>query len=170
MDEVSLLVLDGRLRSIVSDGSRLKKLCVGWVSWREGRVTPTILSAALSMHWTVLQQDALQAPYPHSDAASQDSAVEGAHDRSQGSGSSQFVEEVEMLLSFLGQCCGAVSPGEVYTKNLMLFTLSTVAPLMVRGAYWVCNLLMSTHPGMLSGPGAFRVLIQLRDLLTLLKT
>ncbi len=54
---------------------------------------------------------------PHSDAACQDAlngaSVEGAHDRSQGSGSSQFVEEVEMLLCFLGQCCSAVSPGEV---------------------------------------------------------
>ncbi len=109
----SLLVLDG---SLVPDGSRLKKLCVGWVSWREGRVTPTLFSAALSMHWTVLQQDTLQAPYPYSDAASQDSSVEGAHDRSQGSGSSRFVEEVEMLLSFLGQCCGALSPGEVFCK------------------------------------------------------
>ncbi len=32
MDEaVSLLVLAWRLRSLLPDGSRLKKLCVGWV-------------------------------------------------------------------------------------------------------------------------------------------
>ncbi len=30
-----------------------------------------------------------------------------------GSGSSEFAEEVEMLLCFLGQCCSIVSPGEV---------------------------------------------------------
>ncbi len=166
MDEVSLLVLDGRLRSIVPDGSRLKKLCVGWVSWREGRVTPTIFSAALSMHWTVLQQDTLQAPYPHSDAASQDSSVEGAHDWSQGSGSSKY----RCCWAFLASVVVLLVQERSTPRNLMLFTLSTVAPLMVRGAYWVCTLLTSTHPGMLSGPGAFRVLIQLRDLLTLLKT
>ncbi len=43
---------------------------------------------------------------PHSDAASQDAldgaSVEGAHDGGRGSGSSQFAEEVEMLLYFLG--------------------------------------------------------------------
>ncbi len=63
---------------------------------------------------------------PHSDAAGQDAldgvSVEGAHDRGQGSGSSEFVEEVEMLLCFLGQCCSVVSPGEVlcdvYTQEL----------------------------------------------------
>ncbi len=43
---------------------------------------------------------------PHSDAASQD-ALDGA------SGSSEFAEEVETLLCFLGQCCSVVSPGEV---------------------------------------------------------
>ncbi len=39
-----------------------------------------------------------------------------------GSGSSQFAEEVETLLCFLGQCCSVVSPGEVlcdvYTQEL----------------------------------------------------
>ncbi len=54
---------------------------------------------------------------PHSDAASQNAlygaSVEGADDGGRGSGSSQFAEEVEMLLCFLGQCCSVVSPGEV---------------------------------------------------------
>ncbi len=76
----SLLVLAWRLRSLLPDGSRLKKLCVGWVgspamqralrvrrvlymSWREGRETPTIFSAALTIRWRDLRQDALQAPY-----------------------------------------------------------------------------------------------------------
>ncbi len=43
---------------------------------------------------------------PHSDAASQDAldgaSVEAAHDGGWGAGSSQFVEEVETLLCFLG--------------------------------------------------------------------
>ncbi len=63
---------------------------------------------------------------PHSDAASQDAldgaSVEGAHDGGRGSGSSEFAEEVETLLCFLGQCCSVVSPGEVlcdvYTQEL----------------------------------------------------
>ncbi len=63
---------------------------------------------------------------PHSDAASQNAldgaSVEGAHDGGRGSGSSQFAEEVETLLCFLGQCCSVVSPGEVlcdvYTQEL----------------------------------------------------
>ncbi len=63
---------------------------------------------------------------PHSDAASQDAldgaSVEGAHDGGRGSGSSQFAEEVETLLCFLGQCCSVVGPGEVlcdvYTQEL----------------------------------------------------
>ncbi len=76
----SLLVLAWRLRSLLPDGSRLNKLCDGWVespamqralrvrrvlymSWREGRETPTIFSAALTIRWRVLLQDALQAPY-----------------------------------------------------------------------------------------------------------
>ncbi len=54
---------------------------------------------------------------PHSDAASQDTldgaSVESAHDEGRGSGSSEFAEEVETLLCFLGQCCSVVSPGEV---------------------------------------------------------
>ncbi len=61
---------------------------------------------------------------PHIDAASQDAldgaSVEGAHDG--GSGSSEFAEEVETLLCFLGQCRSVVSPGEVlcdvYTQEL----------------------------------------------------
>ncbi len=63
---------------------------------------------------------------PHSDAAGQDAldgaSVEGAHDGGRGSGSSEFAEEVETLLCFLGQCCSVVSPGEVlcdvYTQEL----------------------------------------------------
>ncbi len=54
---------------------------------------------------------------PHSDAASQDTldgaSVESAHDGGRGFGSSEFAEEVETLLCFLGQCCSVVSPGEV---------------------------------------------------------
>ncbi len=54
---------------------------------------------------------------PHSDAASQDAldgaSVESAHDGGRGSGSSEFAEEVETLLCFLGQSCSVVSPGEV---------------------------------------------------------
>ncbi len=63
---------------------------------------------------------------PHSYAASQNAldgaSVEGAHDGGRGSGSSEFAEEVEMLLCFLGQCCSVVGPGEVlcdvYTQEL----------------------------------------------------
>ncbi len=40
-------------------------------------------------------------------------SVESAHDGGRGSGSSEFAEEVEALLCFLGQCCSVVSPGEV---------------------------------------------------------
>ncbi len=54
---------------------------------------------------------------PHSDAASKDAldgaSVEGAHDGGRGSGSSEFAEEVETLMCFLGQCRSVVSPGEV---------------------------------------------------------
>ncbi len=64
---------------------------------------------------------------PHSDAASQDAldgaSVESAHDGGRGSGSSEFAEEVETLLCFLGQCCSVVSPGEVlcdvHTQELL---------------------------------------------------
>ncbi len=49
-------------------------------------------------------------------------SVEGAHDGGRGSGSSEFAEEVETLLCFLGQCCSVVGPGEVlcdvYTQEL----------------------------------------------------
>ncbi len=59
---------------------------------------------------------------PHSDAASQDAldgaSVEGAHDGGRGSGSSEFTEEVETLLCFLGQCCSVVGPGEVLCEVL----------------------------------------------------
>ncbi len=54
---------------------------------------------------------------PHSDAASQNAldcaSVEGAHDGGRGSGSSEFAQEVETLLCFLGQCRSVVGPGEV---------------------------------------------------------
>ncbi len=53
----------------------------------------------------------------HSEAASQNAldgaSVEGAHDGGRGSGSSEFAEEVETLLCFLGQCRSVVGPGEV---------------------------------------------------------
>ncbi len=42
-----------------------------------------------------------------------DASVKGAHDGGRGSGSSEFAEEVETLLGFLGQCYRVVSPGEV---------------------------------------------------------
>ncbi len=87
------------------------------MSWREGRETPTIFSAALTIRWRDLRQDALQAPYHTVSAASQDAldgaSVEGAHDGGRGSGSSEFAEEVETLLCFLGQCRSVVGPGEV---------------------------------------------------------
>ncbi len=70
------------------------------MSWREGRETPTIFSAALTIRWRDLKG---------LDGAS----VESAHDGGRGSGSSEFAEEVETLLCFLGQCCSVVSPGEV---------------------------------------------------------
>ncbi len=54
---------------------------------------------------------------PQSDAASQNAldcaSVEGAHDGGRGSGSSEFAQEVETLLCFLGQCRSVVGPGEV---------------------------------------------------------
>ncbi len=44
------------------------------------------------------------------------------HDGGRSSGSSEFAEEVETLLCFLGQCCSVVGPGEVlcdvYTQEL----------------------------------------------------
>ncbi len=63
-----------------------------------------------------------------SDAASQNAldgaSVEGAHDGGRGSGSSEFAEEVETLLCFLGQCCSVVGPGEVlcdvHTQELVV--------------------------------------------------
>uniref|UniRef100_A0AAY4A3Q2 Uncharacterized protein n=1 Tax=Denticeps clupeoides TaxID=299321 RepID=A0AAY4A3Q2_9TELE len=74
---------------------------------------------------------------PHSDAARQDaldgSSVEWC------SCSSKFAEEVETLLCFLGQCSGVFFVQERSSvmctpRNLVLLTLSTDAPLMVRGA------------------------------------
>ncbi len=111
------------------------------MSWREGRDTNDLLSCS---HYPLkgLAAGRIAGAIPHSDAASQDAldgaSVESAHDGGRGSGSSEFAEEVETLLCFLGQCCSVVSPGEVlcdvHTRNLVLLALSTVAPLMVRGA------------------------------------
>ncbi len=89
---------------------------------------------------------------PHSDAASQNAldgaSVEGAHDGGQGSGSSEFAEEVETLLCFLASAAVLLvqerSSVMCTPRNFVLLTLSTVAPLMVRGACWVCTLLKST--------------------------
>ena len=51
------------------------------------------------------------------DAADQDAlkgaSVKGAYDEGWGSSSSQFTEEVETLLSLLGQRCSVLGPGEV---------------------------------------------------------
>ncbi len=66
---------------------------------------------------------------PHSDAASQNAldgaSVESAHDGGRGSGSSEFAEEVETLLCFLGQCCSVVSPGEVLCDVHMCYSHQT---------------------------------------------
>ncbi len=128
----SLLVLAWRLRSLLPDGRRLKKLCDGWVgSNAEGfagetgavdvleggeRDTNNLLSCShYPLKW--LAAGCVAGAVPHSNAASQDAldgaSVEGAHDGGWSSGSSEFAEEVEMLLCFLGQCCSVVSPGEV---------------------------------------------------------
>ncbi len=103
----SLLVLAWRLRRLLPDGSRLKKLCVGWVG-------STAMQRALRVRWVdVLEggerdtNDLLSCSHyplkglaagrvagaiPHSDAASQNAldvaSVEGAHDGGRGSGSS----------------------------------------------------------------------------------
>ncbi len=139
----SLLVLAWRLRSLLPDGSRLKRLCDGWVGITcnaegfagetgavdvlEGveRDSNDLLSCS---HYPLkgLAAGRVAGAIPHSDAASQDTldgaSIEGAHDGGRGSGSSEFAEEVEMLLCFLGQCCSVVSPGEVlcdvYTQEL----------------------------------------------------
>ncbi len=50
---------------------------------------------------------------PHSDAASQDALDGTSVEGGRGSGSSEFAEEVETLLCFLGQCRSVVGPGEV---------------------------------------------------------
>ncbi len=89
---------------------------------------------------------------PHSDAASQDAldgaSVESAHDGGRGSGSSEFAEEVETLLCFLGSAAVLLvqerSSVMCTPRNLVLLALATVAPLMVRGACLVCTLLKST--------------------------
>ncbi len=89
---------------------------------------------------------------PHSDAARQNAlngaSVEGTHDGGRGSGSSEFAEEVETLLCFLGQCAVLLvqerSSVMCTPRNLVLLTLSTVAPLMVRGACREYTLLKST--------------------------
>ncbi len=118
----SLLVLAWRLRSLLPDGSRLKKLCrvggiicnaegfageTGAVDVLEGgeRDTNDLLSCS---HYPLkgLAAGRVAGAIPHSDAASQNAldgaSVEGAHDGGRGSGSSEFAEEVETLLCFLG--------------------------------------------------------------------
>ncbi len=65
-------------------------------------------------------------------------SVEGAHDGGRGSGSSEFAEEVETLCAFLASAAVLLvqerSSVMCTPRNLVLLTLSTVAPLMVRGA------------------------------------
>ncbi len=119
----SLLVLAWRLRSLLPDGIRLKKLCwvggitcnaegfageTGTVDVLEGRERDTndLLSCShYSLKW--LAAGRVASTIPHSDVASQNAldgaSVEGAHDGGRGSGSSQFAEEVETLLCFLGE-------------------------------------------------------------------
>ncbi len=82
---------------------------------------------------------------PHSDAASQNAldgvSVEGVHDGGRGSGSSEFAEEVETLLWFLGQCCSVVSPGEVLwdVVTLYYFVLNNIKrPNSVYTLRWYC--------------------------------
>ncbi len=109
-------------------------------------------SQLLSLSLKGLAAGRVAGAIPTSDAASQDAlngaSVESAHDGGRGFGSSEFAEEVETLLCFLGQCCSVVSPGEVlcdvHTQKLGAARSPTVAPLMVRGACWVCALLKST--------------------------
>ncbi len=66
-------------------------------------------SQLLSLSLKGLAAGRVAGAIPHSDAASQNAldgaSVEGAHDGGRGSGSSEFAEEVETLLCFLGQCC-----------------------------------------------------------------
>ncbi len=113
----SLLVLTWRLCSLLPDGSRLKKLCDGWVGSEgfagemgavdvlegEERDTNNLLSCS---HYSLkgLAAGRVAGAIPHSDAASQDAldgaSVKGAHDGGRGSGSSEFAVEVETLL-----CC-----------------------------------------------------------------
>ncbi len=105
----SLFVLAWRLLSLLPDGSRLKKLCVGWVgspamlrALRVRRVcckcpggrerdTNDLLSCS---HYPLkgLAAGRVAGAIPHSDAASQNAldgaSVEGAHDGGRGSGSS----------------------------------------------------------------------------------
>ncbi len=105
----SLLVLAWRLLSLLPDGSRLKKLCVGWVGSpamlralrvrrgvvnvleRGERDTNDLLSCS---HYPLkgLAAGRVAGAIPHSDAASQNAldgaSVEGAHDGGRGSGSS----------------------------------------------------------------------------------
>ncbi len=89
---------------------------------------------------------------PHSDAASQNAldgaSVEGVHDGGRGSGSFEFAQEIETCCAFLASAAVLLvqerSSVMCTPRNLVLLTLSTVAPLMVRGACWVCTLLKST--------------------------
>ncbi len=87
------------------------------MSWREGRHQQSSQLLSLSVGGSCGRTRCRHHTTQHSDAASQDAldgaSVEGAHDGGRGSGSSEFAEEVETLLCFLGQCCSVVSPGEV---------------------------------------------------------
>ncbi len=79
---------------------------------------------------------------PHSDAASQNAldgaSVEGVHDGGRGSGSFEFAQEIETCCAFLASAAVLLvqerSSVMCTPRNLVLLTLSTVAPLMVRGA------------------------------------
>ncbi len=76
------------------------------MSWREGRETPNDLLSCSHYPLKGLAAGCVAGAIPHSDAASQDAldgaSVEGAHDGGRGSGSSEFAEEVEMLLCIWG--------------------------------------------------------------------
>ncbi len=131
----SLLVLAWRLRSLLPDGSSTEEaVCrvggitcnaegfageTGAVDVLEGgeRDTNDLLSCSHYPLKGTCSRMLCRRHTTHSDAASQDALewclCRSAHDGGRGSGSSEFAEEVETLLCFLGQCCSVVSPGEV---------------------------------------------------------
>ena len=82
---------------------------------------------------------------PHCVAICQDAlngaSVKGTHDGGLGPSFSQFAEDVETPKMWC--CCSRRDP-LCTPRNLVPFTRSTVALLMVRGACWVCALLKST--------------------------